>query len=367
MQTSRHHWLPDGWHAGWVLLAWTVPAALGIPFTLVSRAQVSDAPALWRSLLIVGACWLVWAPLSMLVATLVDRVPLVRPWRVRALTVHALAALGACAVQAVAAAAASHWLTPTSGVTFAGTAIWWAMLLTPGGVLVYAAVAAFRSSQRQRARADQHAREVETLAARLAEARLAALRAQLRPHFLFNTLNAVVALVRDGERTAAVEALLGVSRLLRATLDGDARHEIPLQDELAFIREYLRLEQLRIGERLRVRYDVPARWQHVLVPSLVLQPLVENAVRHGVARVSGPVLLSVTAHADAGDLILTVCDTGAGLREDPPLGGVGLRNVRERLAQLHGAHASLEIAPPPDGRGVIARVRLPLAPRERAA
>ncbi|MCU0635251.1 MAG: histidine kinase [Gemmatimonadaceae bacterium] len=364
MSQMPRSFLPDGWRTRWLLLAWSVPAVLGVPFTLVSRALGGDAPALWRSLVIVAVCWWVWVPISVIVAWLTDRVPPTRPWTGRVLLVHVGAALGASLLQGVAAGSASHMLAPAPGATLAGTIAWWCMLLTPGGVLVYGAVVAVRASQRHRAQAERHARDAQQLTIRLAEAQLSALRAQLRPHFLFNTLNAVVALVRDGDRAAATDALLSLSRLLRATIEGDARHQVALRDELRFTREYLALEQLRIGERLAVHVSVPEALLDIAVPSLVLQPLVENAVRHGVARVEGPVSVSVDARSDGTQLVLRVSDDGAGLSLSPARPGVGLGNVRARLEQLHGSRAALDVRASTSGRGTIAEVRVPL---ERAA
>jgi LytS/YehU family sensor histidine kinase len=227
----------------------------------------------------------------------------------------------------------------------------------PSGVILYTAILALRTSQVQRARS-------RALAAGLAEARLQSLRAQLRPHFLFNALNATVALVRDGENARAADALVGISELLRATLRGDARHEVTLEEELAFVERYLAIERLRMGERLRVEIDVPPSLLDVRVPSLCLQPFVENAIRHGLRHVPGEAVVSVTARVSKDTLRLAVTDNGVGLPAPPEperAPGIGIGNARARLALLHGDQASIRLGAGAGGRGTTAELIVPLA------
>ena len=355
---------PPRWSARTLVLAWIVPSVLGIPFAVVTLPAGETRVTLWRVLLVVLATWQVWALITLPVLALADRVPLQRPWRARAVVLHAAASLLACAVQALATTAAARWLLPDTGATFAGVFAFWLMLLTPAGVIVYAAVVAARTSQVHRARAAARDAQARELAARLTEAQLQSLRAQLRPHFLFNTLNAVVALVRDGERARAEDALLGLGALLRATLHGDARHEITLEQEAEFVEQYLAIERLRMGERLRAEVDVPAALRDARVPSLCLQPFVENALRHGLRHVAGEAVVRVSARAEDGRLVLRVADNGVGL---PPgfdvetTSGIGVSNARARLRQLHGAAASVTLTSPTPGRGTTAELTLPLA------
>jgi signal transduction histidine kinase len=224
----------------------------------------------------------------------------------------------------------------------------------------YYALSFYRRYRETELGAARLAAEAARLEHRMSEARLQALRMELNPHFLFNTLNAIAGLVRRGERDAAVTVLARLGDLLRATLDRGLGPETPLAQELALLETYLDIERARFGERLTVRVDVPPALGDALVPSLLLQPLVENAVRHGVARRPGPGAVEVTACARDGRLHVEVRDTGPGL---PPNGslreGVGLSNTRARLAQLHGAAAGLVLAPAPGG-GAVARVWMPL-------
>jgi signal transduction histidine kinase len=345
------------WSIRTLLLVWSVPAVLGVPFAIGSLRAAPPDLALWRVLVVVAVTWQIWTLLTVPVLALADRIPLERPWRASAVAVHAVASLATCAAQALATAIVFRWLVDPAAPTLAW--LWGYMLLrfAPSGVILYVAIVAIRVSQVQRAR-------TRALATGLAEARLQSLRAQLRPHFLFNALNATVALVRDGENARAADALVGIADLLRATLRGDARHEVTLEEELAFVEQYLAIERLRMGERLRVQVDVPESLLDVRVPSLCLQPFVENAVRHGLRHVAGEAVVSVSARASDGRLRLNVTDNGAGMPASPEPSaapGIGIGNARARLALLHGAAASVDVRAGAGGRGTTAELIVPLA------
>lgn len=196
------------------------------------------------------------------------------------------------------------------------------------------------------------------LQAQLAEAQLHALGAQLQPHFLFNTLHAISALVRHDPRRAE-QLIARMSELLREMLDNGNRVECSLEEELAFLEKYIDIQEARFGPRLQVSFEIHPETLGVQVPRLVLQPLVENAVRHGIARRSEPGHVVVGAACADGMLTLTVRDDGAGL---PPGGvprmGVGLSTTRARLAQLYGDAQELTIAPAAE-RGTLCTIRIP--------
>jgi signal transduction histidine kinase len=216
-------------------------------------------------------------------------------------------------------------------------------------------------------RARERERRSLELAASLAQSRLAALRAQLQPHFLFNALNAISTLVHKDPH-AADEMIANLSDFLRLTLEHGDAQQLPLARELEFVRRYLAIEQVRFGDRLTIRIDFAPETLVALVPVLILQPLVENALKHGLQPKRGAVSLELTARADSGFLVLTVADDGVGLREDSvePAGtGIGMANCRSRLHELHGNQATLTLEPRPEG-GTFALLRLPFETRSRA-
>lgn len=189
-----------------------------------------------------------------------------------------------------------------------------------------------------------HEREVSEsrLRADLASARLAALQARFEPHFLFNTLNTAVMLVRDDRREEAVNVLVELSELLRAVVRESPAREVPLAEEWEFLRRYLALEQARFQERLTVRLEQDPGLDAERVPFLILQPLVENAIRHGIAKQAGPGYVRVSARREANSLRLEVADNGAGPLREQSLEreGIGLASVRARLRELYGAMAN---------------------------
>jgi two-component sensor histidine kinase len=202
------------------------------------------------------------------------------------------------------------------------------------------AITNFRGSQERERRAAE-------LEARLTSAKLQALRMQLNPHFLFNTLNSIAALVYVNPR-AADEMLGDLSELLRRSLDSMEEQEIPLAQELEFIAAYISIEQKRFGERLRVEQSIPAELMKALVPALILQPLVENAIRHGIEPQRGPGLISIEAKQKDKHLHLIVRDNGRGLpgRElnSSARRGIGLANTQARLHGLYGRDQSFSFA-----------------------
>lgn len=201
------------------------------------------------------------------------------------------------------------------------------------------AITHFRRSQERERRAAE-------LEAKLAGAQLQALRMQINPHFLFNTLNSIAALVYANPR-AADEMLGDLGELLRRSLDSMETQEIPLAQELEFVEAYLSIEQRRLGERLRVDRNVPDELRQALVPALVLQPLVENAVRHGIEPRRGPGLIAIEAARDQARLRLVVRDDGRGWPGGDPSRaggrGIGLANTQARLQGLYGREQSLSV------------------------
>jgi hypothetical protein len=193
------------------------------------------------------------------------------------------------------------------------------------------------------------------LEASLAQAKLTALELQLQPHFLFNTLHAIGGLVRQSRGPEAVEMIAGLSDLLRYSLDHAGKHVVPLEKEVAIAGRYLEIQRLRFSDRLAVKLDVPRETHRVRVPALILQPLVENAVRHGIERANESGSIVVRARRDGANLVLAVVNTGAELGDVAD--GIGIANTRARLEQLYAGRHTFALKS--EGRHVIATVTLP--------
>jgi hypothetical protein len=197
------------------------------------------------------------------------------------------------------------------------------------------------------------------LQAQLADAQLAALRAQLNPHFLFNTLHAVSALVERDPRGVR-RMIARLSELLRTTLDGADEQEVPLEQELAFTHRYLEIMQIRFQGRLAIHSQIEPSTLEAFVPNLILQPLVENAIKHGVSNIDEAGRIEIHARREGERLVLCVRDNGPRVSETVLRAGdgLGLRNARERLSELYGSAQSLMLRPA-EHEGVIAEVIIP--------
>ena len=198
------------------------------------------------------------------------------------------------------------------------------------------------------------------LAEQLAKAQLDALRHQVEPHFLFNALNAVSGLVRDGQHDQAVQTIARISDFLRHTLHEPGTQEVTLAAELEFATMYLDIQKIRFGDRLRVVVDVPPELASAAVPRLILQPVVENAIKHGISRRARPGGIEMAAVRSADSLVLTIRNDGPPLAPDAAASpsSIGIANVRSRLRGLHGDAGTLCIRDEP-GRGVRVTITVP--------
>jgi signal transduction histidine kinase len=228
------------------------------------------------------------------------------------------------------------------------------------GLLALAHATVFHRRSRERGQ------QAALLSSRLNQARLRALQAQLQPHFLFNALNGIATLVRD-DPAAAQDMLASLSELLRLGLNQSERQQIPLREEIEFVDRYLEIQQMRFGERLRVEKQFEPAALDCVVPALLLQPLVENAIQHGIEPSPNAGLVRIRAACSGGQIVLSVEDDGAGLpagQGDGAWGlplGVGLSNVRERLESLYPGRHQFDVRARTGG-GVWACVRLPFQP-----
>jgi two-component system LytT family sensor kinase len=198
------------------------------------------------------------------------------------------------------------------------------------------------------------------LEARLVETELKALREQLRPHFLFNTMNTIAVLVREGRNDDAVTLIARLSSLLRMSLDNIRVQEVTLSQEMDFLNRYIEIQQTRFSDRLSVHVAIEPAAMEARIPNLLLQPLVENAILHGVVPKGRPGLVEVRGWIADGQLHLEVRDDGPGLGAGPARAkeGIGLTNTRERIAKIYGAHGHLSLRSEP-GRGVSVQIILP--------
>lgn len=201
------------------------------------------------------------------------------------------------------------------------------------------------------------------LESRAIEAELQALKQQLQPHMLFNTLNTVAMLVREGRNDDAVTLLARLSTLLRMALDSTRIHEVTLRQELDFIERYIDIQKIRFNDRLAVQTRISHEALNARIPNLLLQPLVENAIVHGIAPRAAPGLVEVSARVETGRLHLQVRDNGRGFAMQdasgrPPRQGIGLTNTRERLAKIYGAACEFALSSAP-GQGTTIRIVLP--------
>jgi LytS/YehU family sensor histidine kinase len=235
----------------------------------------------------------------------------------------------------------------------------WTFTTFPFGVVVYLTVLGLAHSIRYFTEARDREVQMARLSEQLTGARFAALQAQVNPHFLFNTLNTITVLVRDNDRPAAVRIIEQLSSVLRRTLSRHRANEVALDDELELVRQYLAIEQARFSDRLRPEFQIDPALLTAAVPSFALQHLVENAIRHGIAKQpdAGSLLIRVRREGDLLEII--VDDDGVGVASPlEPARGHGLENTRERLRALYGERASLVIAPR-RGRGTVATLRVP--------
>jgi two-component system, LytTR family, sensor kinase len=341
----------------WISAAvWSVPAGLA---TLQAYYYAEGADAIGRWFVREGSPWLVWIPVT----------PAIVRWaaspgglRGRRIAAHVALALAMTLVFGLAAGLTMHVTRRAWESDSLGDWLWMGVVdWLPLQPLVYAGVLATGialDAARRRRDAELGRAQLET---QLAHAQLAALRAQLQPHFLFNTLNAAVALARAGDTDATARILVLLGELLRQLLRSDAPQEIPLREELALLETYLEIQRVRFGDRLHVGWEIDDDVREALVPQLVLQPLVENALQHGISRRTRAGRLDITA-ARRGDLLrLTVCDDGPGVADGFSLAdaeGVGLRNTRERLRRLYGERGELDLATA--GARTTAAVHLPM-------
>jgi two-component system, LytTR family, sensor kinase len=338
--TTLRAWLAV-W-AGWTTLA--LFFAISSSLTYVSTGRSANWTfTIERAL----SDWWLWALLTPLVAWLARRFPLHDGRAIRHSAVHVGAGIAIALLKTALDRAVFTWLTGVRLYWLASTlalqfAIYVALVAAAHGVGYY-----------------RRSREREQLEAQLADTRLRMLNMQLQPHFLFNTLNTIAEMVH--EDPAKADAMIaGLSDLLRRTLDLGATQDVPLGDELDLVMRYVDIQRTRFGSRLDVRVDAAPEALDIRVPPLLLQPLVENAIRHGLAARLDAGRIDIDAHLAGSSLVIVVSDDGVGEAEDMVAGsdGVGLSNTRARLETLYGGGATLRLEPAA-GAGTRVTIEIP--------
>jgi hypothetical protein len=354
-----------------VSAAWILPAVFAVINRIAQAPLQGWEPATARELIFEGGDWFLYAFLTPGVFAISKRWPLTRPHLARRALLHLLFSLLFCVAWATCGQVlrillirifAPNLIRGGSAQFWARVGIeWlsWIFTTLPFGVAVYLCMVGIEHATRYFIEAREREVQVARLSDQLSSARFAALQAQLNPHFLFNTLNTIAVLVRDNDQRGAVRIIEHLSEVLRRTLTRHRANEVTLGEELELVKQYVAIEQARFSDRLQPEFRVADSLMSAAVPSFALQHLVENAIRHGIAKHPDAGLLLVTAER-AGDVLeITVVNDGISIDPNaaiPP--GHGIENTRERLRALYGDNASLTISPRAEG-GTIATLRLP--------
>jgi len=346
--TRAARWMAVSW------LVWTVVALIDVVPSIVAARSENGVPDggqfLRRYVITHVAIWYLWWLMTPLVFRLAERY---RP--------RALAWLRWAAIHTVAAIVVSYVVRLATTVVLS---VFMEPARYPGlpivGLLQYGAILGVATLAGMQRRERDHAVTSAQLAAELAEARAEAVSAQLRPHFLYNALNSIAMLIRAGASDAALEAVLGYSELLRHAVDTTAT-DVPLRDELSLIEKYVAIERMRFPDSFSATIDMTKDAADAVVPSFILQPIVENAFRHGLSTVDHDALLDVRASRRDGIVRLEVRDNGVGLPPQWRLehgSGVGLRTTRSRLQQRYGGGHHFELHSPAEG-GTVVIIEIP--------
>jgi two-component system, LytTR family, sensor kinase len=337
----------------WITAIWCAGALFDASQTLLAMHADEKHQALLHAWLpIFGTemvSWLPWALATPLISRLARRYAVNRATVMPAAAVHLAAFAVVSSVSAAWCAVLQMLFNPWNYPQRPGPFldVWRTALLDIilTYLIVYALILAVTLVADSRENAARQLTETARLNEELSRAQLAALRRQIEPHFMFNTLNSIAGLVRDHRNDAAVSMIVGLSEFLRRASEDSHRPQVTLAEEVEYLQRYLDIQKVRFGDRLQVNVDIPADLLHVQVPSLLLQPLVENAIKHGIAqRVAGGTV-RVAGARDNGNLRLSVYNDGPSVPADwqATHTGVGIGNLRTRLRILHGDESELQL------------------------
>jgi hypothetical protein len=354
---------------------WIAPAIFATVSTIAQHRLRGEPLPNAADLLFSGLDWLIYGIVAPFIFAVCNRWPVVRPVVRQRVVLHAGFAVLTAVIWAVSGKLMQlglnylfrrdelrKFLADMGDAVLRNATmdiVGWIFVTLPFGVIVYTCVAVLAHAIRYSAETRERELQLTRVSEQLASARFAALEAQLNPHFLFNTLNTIAVRARDGDAPGTVRMVEQLSDLLRRTLTRHRGSEVTLDEELDLVRQYVAIEEARFPDRLAVGIQIDHALRQAAVPGFALQHLVENAIRHGIARRPGAGTVQVKARRDGNILELTVVDDGAGLPSSaamPP--GHGIENTRERLRALHGDQASLAITPNAAG-GTTATLRVP--------
>lgn len=349
--------IPGRQRIAWMLVlgGWTI-VGLGYFLSQAYTVTKSSTPIGWGGLLVfsLGTAW-IWAALTPLVLWLTRDASFAPRRRARSIGTYATVGAGFFLLSGTL-----QWALGVASGVYPGGQFRLALFseCVETRLLAYLAIVTLGWSAHYFALYRTRHLDASELEARLTKTHLQVLKMQLQPHFLFNTLNTVAELVHT-DPDAADQMITRLGRLLRLSLDQAGHQVVPLRQEADFLRVYLDIEQVRFQDRLQVVWDLAPDTLEAAVPTLLWQPVLENAIRHGVTPLAGRGRILIASYREGDDLVLEIRDNGRGLpSEGAPREGVGLRNIRERVGQLYGTHGRFTLAPALGG-GTVATLRLP--------
>jgi two-component system, LytTR family, sensor kinase len=337
-RTIRWRWIAALWFAGGLFDALQSVLLLGV-----------GLPGRWLPVFATEmATWLPWALATPWIIGLARRHPIVRGMTARTVAVHLAAFVTISVVTEAWTATLQVLFNPWGNRWSPGFWDSWSITLLYHSIIflvAYALILSITHLVDARDREARQATETARLNEELSRAQLAALRRQMEPHFMFNTLNSIAGLVRDRRNDEAVGMIVGLSEFLRRASADSQRAQVSLAEEVEYLERYVEIQKVRFGERLRVRVDIPADLLNEPVPTLLLQPLVENAIKHGVARRAAGGEIRVTGARRDDGISLTVYNDGPAFPPDWQTNGagVGLANLRSRLQILYGDASDLQM------------------------
>lgn len=321
------------------ILVWSIPGIAALSFYYLNQTVTAE-PLNWSYALISTLPnWYIWAFLTPAIIKLSQRYPLEQDsWKRVLITIHIPALVASMLVHS----AVNLLLFTSTGLhDTASFGLYKVHFFTRvhANIFTYATIVGLYSAWEYYRRYMNREAQTAALQVQLAQANLRALKMQIHPHFLFNTLHSVAALVRKSENKLAVNMLGQLGEFLRLALENKGQQEIPLEQEIDFLRRYLAIEQTRFGDRLKVEIEMDEQIHGAYVPNLILQPIVENAIHHGISPSMDQGIIRIHARLEGDSVSMTVADNGPGLRNPERLQkGVGVGNTQDRLENLYGAN-----------------------------